>query len=308
MKILIMGAGAVGGYYGGALARSGADVTFVARGAQLAAMKSGGLRVDSDVLGTFTVRPPAVERPDGARQADLVIYCVKSYHNEAAIELVRPAVGDSTLILTLQNGIGSGDQLADAFGRERVLLGATYIDAERKAPAVVVQTGDDVRIVFGEEDGRETARALKVRDTLQQEGIEAVLSPNVLKALWTKLVYICGLSGMTCITRAPIAEVIDNPETLALTRRVMQEAFQVGKARGIKLDDTLVDETIAEFHRSKDHMTSSMHLDLQVGNPLEVQVLNGAVSRLGRDVGVVTAANDFITTCLSVADQRARAR
>ena len=308
MRILVMGAGAVGGYFGGVLARSGADVTFVARGSQLEAMKGRGLRVESDVSGSFTVHPPAVERPDGSWEADLVIYCVKSYQNEAAMETMRPGVGESTSILTLQNGIGSGEQLADAFGRDRVLLGATYIDAARTSPGVVVQEGSDCRIVFGEEDGRETPRAVKVRDALQQHGIDAILSEDVLKALWTKLVYICALSGMTCITRASFAEVMDTPETLELSLQVMREAVQVGKANGVELDDGLVDATLAEFRRSRDNLTSSMYLDLLAGNPLEVQVLNGAVSRLGRDLGISTPANDFITTCLSVADQRARSR
>ena len=308
MKILIMGAGAVGSYYGGALCRGGADVTFLARGAQLEAMRERGLRVESDVLGGFTVHPATVERLDGSYEADLVLFCVKGYHNEDAIEAVRPAVGDSTSLLTLQNGIGSGEQLASAFGRDKVLLGATYIDAARPAPGSVGQTGGDVRIIFGEEDGRETPRALRVLEALRREGVEAVLSLDVLKSLWTKLVYICGLSGMTCITRSPISEVVDNPEALEMTRRVMHEAHRVGRASGIDLDDDLVEETIAEFVRSKHQITSSMHLDLQAGNPLEVHVLNGAVLRAGRELGIATPANEFITTCLSLADSRARSR
>ena len=267
MNILIMGAGAVGGYYGGALARGGADVTFVARGAQLEAMRKRGLRVESDALDAFTLHPQVVEMPDGSSKADLVIYCVKGYHNEAAMETLRPAVGESTSILTLQNGIGSGEQLAGAFGRDKVLLGVTYIDAARRSPAVVTQAGSDVRIIFGEEDGRETPRALRVREALRRDGVEPILSHDVLKTLWTKLVYICGLSGMTCITRAPIGEVVDNPKALEMTRRVMREAHQVGRAAGVDLDDDLVDATISEFQRSKGSITSSMHMDLQAGNP-----------------------------------------
>jgi 2-dehydropantoate 2-reductase len=308
MKILVMGAGAVGGYFGGVLSRSGADVTFVARGSQLEAMNSRGLRIESDVVGTFTVRPPAVERLDGSWMADLVIYCVKSYQNEEAMEAMRPAVGESTSILTLQNGIGCGEQLAEAFGSDKALLGATYIDAARTSPGVVVQEGSDCRIVLGEEDGRETARAVRVRDALRQEGIDAILSDDVLKALWTKLVYICALSGMRCITRASFAEVMDTPETLELSLQVMREAVEVGRANGVELDDGLVDATLAEFRASRDNLTSSMYLDLLAGNPLEVQVLNGAVSRIGRETGIATPANDFITTCLSVADRRARSR
>ena len=306
MKILVMGAGAVGGYFGGMLARSGEDVTFLARGPHLEAINSHGLRVESAASGDFTVRPPGIKRSDGSWMADLVLFCVKSYHNAQAIETMRPAVGASTTILTLQNGIGSGEQLAHAFGREKVLLGAAYIEARRKAPGVIAQFGDACRVVFGEEDGRETARAVRIRDVFQRAGVEVHLSSNVLKDLWDKLVLICALSGMSCITRASIAEVLDTPETLDLTRRVMREAADVGRAQGVNLDDDIVESSMAHLQEGKQDAISSMYLDLEAGNPLEVSVLNGAVSEAGREVGVATPINDFITACLSLADNKAR--
>ena len=306
MKILVMGAGAVGGYFGGMLARSGEDVTFLARGPHLEAINTQGLRVESAASGDFTVNPPAMQSPDGTWNADLVLFCVKSYHNVQAIETMRPAVGDATTILTLQNGIGSGDQLAGVFGREKVLLGAAYIDAVRKAPGVVAQYGDTCRIVFGEEDGRETARAVRIRDVFQGAGVDANLSTNVLRDLWSKLILICALSGMSCITRAPIAEVLDTPETLDLTRQVMREAADAGRAQGVNLDDDIVESTMAHLQEGKQDAISSMYLDLEAGNPLEVSVLNGAVSRAGQEAGVATPVNDFITACLNVADKNAR--
>ncbi|MCI0441440.1 MAG: 2-dehydropantoate 2-reductase [Chloroflexi bacterium] len=314
MKILIMGAGAVGGYFGGALSRAGEDVTFIARGRQLEAMQKYDLRVESATMGDFTVRPRVVERPDGSWKADLVLLCVKSYQNEEAIEAMRPAVGDDTVVLTLQNGIGGGDQLAAALGRERVLLGAAYIEAMRKAPGVVHQAGGPPRIVFGEEacpersrrDGSESQRGLVIRDTLRRAGIDAQLSPDIMKALWSKLIFICALSGMTCITRASFAEVIDTPQTRELTWQVMREAFSVGRASGVGLDGDIVEKTMAEFQRDKQDLISSMYLDLQAGNPLEIGVINGAVSRIGKEVGVATPVNDFITACLAIADNRAR--
>ena len=308
MRILVMGSGAVGGYFGGVLARSGADVTFVARGRQLEAINSSGLRVESEASGEFTVRAPAIDRPDGTWKADLVLFCVKSYHNALAMETISPAVGDSTSILTLQNGIGGGDQLADVFGREKVLLGAAYIEAMRKAPGVVAQSGSSCRIVFGEDDGRETARAQRVRDLFQAAGVDVQLSSDVKRELWNKLIFICALSGMSCITRSSFAEVLETPETLRLTRRVLWEAAEVGKARAVGLDDGIVDSTMAQLEESKDELISSMFLDLEAGNPLEVAVLNGAVSRLGKEAGVATPVNDFISACLAVADSRARSR
>ena len=308
MKILVVGAGGIGGYYGGVLARSGEDVTFLARGPHLDAIRRQGLRVESVNSGDFTVRAPATEYPDGAWKADLALFCVKSYHNEQAMEAMKPAIGDATAILTLQNGIGSGDQLAEVFGRENVLLGAAYIDAVRKSPGVVAELGGLVRIVFGEEHGRETTRAVRIRDALQRAGIDPVLTSDVSKELWVKLVLICGLSGMTCITRARIAEVLDTPETLALTTRVVQEAVDVGRARGRDFADDMVESTIAEYQAHKHEAISSMHVDLEAGNPIEVSVLNGAIARISKEVGVATPVNDFITACLTVADNRARSR
>ena len=308
MKILVMGAGAVGGYFGGVLSKSGEEVTFVARGQHLEAINRDGLRVESVASGDFTVPPPAIERPDGRWKADLALLCVKSYHNQQAMETMKPAVGDGTAILTLQNGIGSGDRLASIFGREKVLLGAAYIEAMRRAPGVVAEVGGPCRIVFGEEDGRKTERVVGIRDTLRRAGIEAQLSSEVLKELWNKLILICALSGMTCITRASAAEVLDSPESLDLTWRVMREAEAVGRAKGINLSDDIVESTMAYFQRFKHELVSSMQRDLESGNPIEVGVLNGSIASSGKDVGVPTPVNDFIVACLAVVDNRARSR
>ena len=306
MKILVMGAGGVGGYFGGVLSRGGLEVTFVARGKHLEAINSHGLRIESAVSGNFTVSPPAVERPDGSWQADLVLFCVKSYHNKQAMEDMKPAIGDKTTILTLQNGIGSGDELADFFGREKVLLGAAYVYAMRKAPGIVAQVVGRCRIVFGEADGRESRSALGVYDAFHLAGVEVRLSSDILKELWNKLIFICAVSGMTCITRAPLAEVLASPETMDLTWKVMYEAAEAGRATGVRLENDVVESTMAGI-RGLDHdMVSSMYLDLQAGNPLEVGVLNGAVSRAGKEAGVATPVNDFITACLSLADARGR--
>ena len=308
MRILIMGSGAVGGYFGAVLSRGGEDVTFVARGAHREEIEARGLRVHSVTSGDFTIRPPAVERPDGSWKADLVLFCVKGYDSNAAIELIAPAVGESTSLLTLQNGIGSGDQLRAAFGAEKVLLGVTYIDATRTGPGVVEETGGQTcNIIFGEADGRVTERAVAVRDTLAAAEIDVVLSENVAKEQWDKLIYICGLSGMMCISRGSMAEVMDTPETREITRLVVQEAASVGRAAGVDLDEDVAETTLDNLDARKHVSGSSMFTDLTRGNPLEVGVLNGAVARIGKGLGVSTPANEFITSCLAVAHNRAMA-
>ena len=149
---------------------------------------------------------------------------------------------------------------------------------------------------------------MEIRDALQGAGIEVHLSSDVTRELWNKLIFICALSGMTCITRSSMAEVVDTPATLDLARRVMQETAEVGRAQGVSLDDDIVESTMALCERLKHQFTSSMFLDLEAGNPLEISVLNGAVTRIGREAGVDTPVNDVITACLSIADDRARTR
>ena len=308
MKILIMGTGAIGGCYGGLLARAGEDVVFAARGDNLRVIRESGLRVESATFGDFSVQPEAVDALDGSWTADLVLLCVKGYHNERAMSDMSPAIGDGTTILTLQNGIGSGEQLARRFGADKALLGAAYIDAERTEPGVFAQRGSPPRIVLGEENGEISDRAQAVADALRRANIETEVSPNVLTALWSKLVYICALSGMSCITRASFSDVLETPETYDMTMRVMTETLKVGQASGVALDDGLPDAVMAGFLEEKSGLISSMHTDLVAGNPLEVSLINGAVARIGKEVGVDTPANGFIAACLTIADNRARAQ
>ena len=308
MRILVMGSGAVGGYYGAVLHRGGHDVTFVARGEHLEAIMQSGLHIESVSSGDFTIHPTATDRPDGSWKADLALFCVKGYDNRDAIAIMAPAVGQDTAMLTLQNGLGSGDELAAAFGRESVLLGATYVDSTRKAAGVVSEVGGPANIVFGEQDGSRSPRAVAVLDAMRESAIAVELSTDVAKALWTKLVYICAVSGMTCVTRAPFTEVLETPETLELTWWVMREAEAVARAIGIGLDEDIVEKAMAGFQEVGGRLVSSMFTDLERGNPLEVDILNGAVSRLGKDLGVATPVNDFIAGCLAPAHNSAVAQ
>ena len=305
MKILIMAAGAVGGYYGSLLARAGNDVIFVARGDNLEAIRQHGLRVNSVNSGNFTLRANTVDSLDGSWTPDLVMFCVKGYQNALAIETIAPAVGDDTTILTLQNGIGSGDDLSAAFGADKVLLGAAYVDASHPEPGVFDERGGTCRIVFAEQEGPPTERCSEILHTLESAGIESEVAEDINVALWNKLVYICGLSGMTCITRSPFKEVVETPQTAALTLLVMEEAAAVGAAAGVNLANDVAETTMAHLYEERDGLVSSMHADLDAGRPLELANLNGKVSQLGNELGVPTPLNDFITACLSPAHNRA---
>lgn len=307
MRVLIMAAGAVGGYFGGLLARAGEDVLFIARGDTLRAIRERGLRVESVTSGDFKVDADASGRPTGAWTADLALFCVKGYDNAAAIETMRPAIGADTAILTLQNGLGSGDELAAAFGRGRVLLGAAYVDAAQPAPGVYREQGGACRILLGEPDGGESERGESLVRKLGAAGIEAAVSADIQKTLWEKLIYICALSGMTCVTRSSFAEVMDTPQTAALAEAVVAEAAAVGRAAGVNLGADAVERTMDILRADKDSLLSSMHADLMAGKPLEVGNLNGRVSRIGREYGAPTPINDMIAACLTPAHNRATA-
>ena len=305
MNVLVMGSGAVGGYYGGVLRHAGNEVTFVARGDHLAAIRERGLRVDSVTSGNFTVEADATDRPDASLRPELVLFCVKGYDNATAIELLRPVVREDTTVLTLQNGIGSGAQLADAFGEHKVMLGVTYVDAALKGPGHVAEFGGPSRLVFGEADGGRTDRAAAISDALSGAGVTVELTSDVETALWRKFLFICAWSGMICLTRSPMAEILASPATKRMTTDVLREVQSVAGARGIELSDSEVEAAMQSFRDAGEDSVSSMYIDLQAGKPLEIEVLNGAVARMGAEVGVATPVNDFIVACLALPHARA---
>ena len=302
-----MGAGAVGGYFGAVLSRAGHDVTLIARGDHLRAIREHGLRVEGVTSGDFTAHVKAVDAPEGSSKADLVLFCVKSYDNPVAVTVIAPVVGPGTAVLTLQNGLDAGPALTAAFGGDRVLLGATYIDAMRKAPGIVSELGGNCNIVFGREDGRRTERAVAVYDALSGAGIDVELTDRVAVEQWSKMVFICALSGMSCIAQGSIAEVLANPGSSDLAWQVMREVEAVGRAKGVDLDADVVEAKMAVLQAVKDDILSSMKTDLDRGHPLEVESLNGAVARMGDRLGVATPVNRFIAGCLAVPHSRAMA-
>ena len=191
--------------------------------------------------------------------------------------------------------------LSTAFGHHKVLLGLTYIDSTKTGPGIVHEFGlKPPDIVFGEQNKGKTDRARVIGDALDVEGVELTLADNIQRELWSKLIYICGLSGSTCITRSKFAQVVTTPATLEFTRRIMREAFEVAQSQGAELNADYVDKTVEYFIEIKGANTSSMYTDLMRGNPIEIDVLNGAVARIGRQQGIDVATNEFIATCLSL--------
>jgi len=308
VKIAVIGAGGVGGYFGGRLAQAGADVTFIARGEHLRAMRERGLRVEA-ADGPFSIAPVrATDDPATVGAVDLALLTVKTYALSEALERMRPLVGPSTAVLTLQNGVEAPDLAAAAFGAERVLAGIAYCEVAIKAPGVIYQGTPLARIVFGELDGSVTPRAQAVADALTSAGIDTTLSTNVLGALWSKCCFICAMSGVTTLTRQPLGPLLADDESRELLRTVMSETHAVGLAKGVRFDADPVAGGLEMAARFPYGAKSSMLRDLERGGRLEVEALNGAVVRLGRRLGVPTPANQAIYAALRffqpAADQR----
>jgi 2-dehydropantoate 2-reductase len=278
MKIGIVGAGGVGGYYGGQLARVGTEVGFVARGEHLTAIRERGLRVRT-LEEDFTVRVTASEDPAEIGACDAVLFCVKSYDTESAAALLDPLLKPGTAVVSLQNGVDNEERIAARIGTEHVLGGASFILAHVAEPGVVERTGSVQRIVFGELDGSQSDRSDRLLAACRAAGIDAHLTDDIRRVLWDKYAFLCALAGLTAVTRVPIDELMCVPETRELFRQMVREAVLVAQAQGVDLGDDIVDEK-AEFAAALEPGSfSSLHHDLVSGRRLELDALHGELVR-----------------------------
>jgi 2-dehydropantoate 2-reductase len=298
MRVTVMGSGGTGGYFGGLLARAGEDVTFVARGAHLDAIRAKGLAVRSRLVGDFNVPARATADPGEGGVADLVLFCVKAYDTETAAQQVRPAVGKDTVILPVQNGIDSAERIGRVVGREHVIGGVARVSSVVAAPGVIEHRAGPDAIQLGEMEGPPTPRAERIADALRRAGLKAEVRPDIRVALWEKFVLICGLSGLTALTRLPLGAVLACPETRRLFQQVLEETDAVGRADGVALPVGLVERLLRFFEGSDPAVRGSLSYDLAAGHRLELETLNGTVVRLGGERGVATPANFAVYAAL----------
>ena len=297
MRIAIMGAGAVGAYYGGSLAKSGAEVVLIARGEHGDAMRDNGLSVSSH-WGDYIVHPQVVLTSEEAGVADFVLHCVKLYSNADTIPTMGPLVGDETVILTVQNGITGGELLAAEFGWDRVLEGATYIETSIAAPGRIVQSGSSARIEFGKRDGSVSERVEKVRDALSVPGIQVEVSSDIRASLWSKMVAIGGLGTVVTAARASLPEVLAMEGGEATIRTVMEEIVASGKSQGIKFPSRVVDEKMSDAMAEADEFQSSLQSDFNRGGKLELDDILGAAVRIGGQGGIPMPASSALVMSL----------
>ncbi len=296
-KIAVMGAGGIGGYYGGMLARAGFDVRFIARGEHLKATQQKGLKVIS-TRGEFSVQVKATSEPSQVGPVDLVLFCVKSYDTEDAARAIISLVEREGSVLTVQNGVDNHEKIGAIVGSEKVLAGAAFIFSQIEAPGIIRQSGGPTNIIFGEIDGEETERARQIEETMKSGGLVCELAADVRKVLWEKFVWVCAIAGVTCLTRLPIGRIVSTQETRAMLHDIMEEATKVARAADVPVGDKYVDRMMDFADHLEKSASSSMLRDLAGGRRLELQALHGTVVRLGQRYKVPTPMNGAVYATL----------
>jgi len=307
MKWIVMGAGGVGGYFGGRLAQAGEEVWFVARGEHLAALERDGLRVKS-IAGDFTVEPArVVEDPAAAGEADAVLFAVKSWQTEAAARALRPAVGPGTSVVSLQNGATAAEEVGAVVGMAHMLGGTCRLVAFLEAPGRVTHAGVEPTVSVGELDGGRSERAERVAGALAScQGVRATLSDDVQRDIWTKFLFIASVSGVGAVTRVSAGRYRRVPETRSVLVAALEEVEAVARARGVALAGDVVGETLRFIDGLPEGATASMQRDVMGGRPSELEAQNGAVVRLGREFGVPTPTHELLYAVLKPQESVAR--
>jgi len=306
MRIAVYGAGGVGGYFGGRLARAGADVRFIARGAHLWALREQGLRVRS-VTGDFEVRVPATDDPAEIGSCDFVLFCVKSFDTAAAAARLGPLVGEDTAVVSLQNGVENEETLARAVGEDHVMGGAAFIFAEIAEPGVIRHTGGPASITFGELDGRASERAQRLLACCEQAGFGAELSADIKTVLWAKLAFICAQAGMTAAVRLPIGEIRGAAAAWAAFGRLVAEVCAVAEAEGHPVPSAARERALA-LAQAMPGSFSSLYDDLVAGHRMELEALHGFVVRRAARHGLAVPMSEAVYAILqpwAIRNQRA---
>jgi 2-dehydropantoate 2-reductase len=309
MRIAVFGTGGVGGYFGGRLAESGEDVTFVARGEHLAEMRRDGLHVAS-VEGDFVIPASAIRATDDPAEVgpvDVVILGVKTWQVAEAATAIRPMIGPETMVLPLENGVEASEVLISALGAEHVLGGLCAIVSMVEGPGRIRHAGVAPVIRFGELDNSRTERVESLRGVFARcRGLTVDVPDDIEAALWKKFVFISAWSSVGSVTRAPIGVIRETPESRELLHAVLAEATAVGRSRGVNLPDNVVESTIAFYDSVDPANTASMQRDVAAGKPSELESQTGAIVRLGAEAGVGTPVSKFIYGALLPGERVAR--
>ncbi len=300
MRIAVMGSGGVGGYFGALLARGGADVTFIARGAHLEVMRQNGVRINGgpDPFHLENVR--ATDEPGDIGPVDLVMVCVKLWDTDDALRMIRPLIGPTTSLVSFQNGVSKDTYLRAAYHEARLFGGVAYAATAVSQPGVITQTGPLKRLIVGEFDGQRSPHVEEFRSACVAGGIDVQVSDDIRREIWQKFVFLVGLSATTTTIRLPIGSIRENPQSRAFLVDLMREVVTVGRAHGAALPDDYAEQRLAFADEVSPDATSSMYHDLERGNRLEVAWLSGSVIEFGREVGIETPLNRAVADILAL--------
>lgn len=301
MRIAAMAAGAVGGYFGARLAAAGHEVFFIARGSNLAAIKANGLKIESVHGDLHLPKVNVTDDPKSVGPVDIVLFAVKLWDTEKAAELTKPMVNDATRVITLQNGVDSVERLAPILGAEQTVGGVTYIATTIAAPGIIKHTSAFAKMSFGRADGKQDATLDAFVAAGKAAGLDLGLSPDITAERWKKFIFLTAMSGATATLRSSIGPIAADPETRDFFKQLMEEAYAVGRAGGVALDHSIIDERMAQITGNiEPGMKASMAHDLERGNRLELEWLSGKVRALGRELGIPTPASDIVCTVLKL--------
>lgn len=300
MRIAVMGSGGLGGFFGARLAKGGADVAFIARGAHLAALRTNGLAVESTRESFCLPSVVATDDPASVGPVDIVLFAVKLWDTERAAHALAPMLGPNTAVISFQNGVQKDDTLRPIVGEKALMGGTAQVSAVIARPGVIAQTGSIQRLVFGEYDASRSARAEALLEACRKGGIEAEISSDIRREIWQKYVFLVGFSATTAAMRAPIGPIRDNPLTRAFLRDLMAEVVAVGRANGVGLPDDYADDRLGFIDTLHPEMMASMAHDLANGNRLELPWLSGGVVGLGERAGAPTPLNRAVRDVLAL--------
>ena len=303
MRIAVMGAGAVGGYFGARLAAAGENVAFVARGSHLEAMRKEGLRVKS-IQGDLHIRSLFTSDPAEVGPVDLVLLCVKSYDTEEASAKLAPMIGAKTVMLSLQNGVDNPDKIAARWGRDRTLAGVVYLGALVSAPGSIEHSAGG-RVMMGELDGVAGEGAIRVQQIFTDAQVPCAISPEIRKVMWTKLVWNAPFCALSCLARATVKEIMESDSLRKLAADCMEEVREAARYTGLELGSSIIEETF-NFSRGLGDFKPSMLQDLEAGKPLEYEALNGITVSLLERAGKRAPINEICYALLGRMDQKIR--
>lgn len=306
MRIAIYGVGGVGGYFGGRLAQAGYEVTFIARGEHLRAIQDNGLRIDS-FKGDFHVKGAhATSDPHQVGTVDYVLVAVKAWQVPEAAKAMQPMVGEHTCVLPVQNGVDAPFELAQVLGTEKVLGGLCQISAYIAAPGHIYHVGIEPYIVFGELDNKQSKRTQQLLQAFEDAGVQAKIPDDIHVAMWNKFLFIAAVSGVGAVARAPVGVLRQTEGLRQMIEDAMQEIYTIARSRGVNLPEESVVRRLGFVDGLQPGVTASMQRDIMDGRPSELASQNGAVVRMGIELGIPTPINSFLYHSLLPQEMRAR--